>query len=158
MPITPCLWFNQNALEAAHFYASLFPNSRIIEQTPAAADYPSTQRGEILLVEVELDGQRLTLLNGGPHYTLTEAISLQFPCASQELADRYYDALMTDGGEASMRGWLKDRFGLSWQVYPQEMGAYIGGSDPEGAARAMAAMLTMQRIDLDVLRAALNGQ
>ncbi len=158
MPITPCLWFNHNALEAAHFYASLFPNSRIIEETRAAGDNPSTQRGEILLVEVELNGQRLTLLNGGPHFTLTEAISLQFPCASQEEADAYYDALVADGGETSMCGWLKDKFGLSWQVYPQEMGAYIGGSDPEGSARAMAAMLEMHRIDLEALKAAYYGE
>ena len=158
VPVTPCLWFNYDAVEAANFYVSLFPNSRIIEETRAAGDNPSTKRGDVLLVEVEIDGQHLTLLNGGPHFTLTEAFSLQFPCPSQAEADHFYDALLSDGGEASMCGWLKDKFGLSWQVYPQEMVSYVGGSDPEGAARAMAAMLKMQRIDLKVLRAAYLGE
>lgn len=157
MSITPCLWFNHNALEAAQFYVGLFPNSRILAEVPAGGDNPSTKQGQVLMVEVELDGQRLTLLNGGPQFPFTEAISLQFPCATQELADHFYDALIADGGEESQCGWLKDRFGLSWQVYPEQMGQYIGGSDAAGAARAMAAMLDMRRIDLDVLRRAYEG-
>ena len=110
------------------------------------------------MVEVELDGQRLTLLNGGPHFTFNEAISLQYPCDSQESADYFYDALIADGGEPSQCGWLKDKFGLSWQVYPAQMGDYLGGSDPAGAARAMAAMLEMQRIDLAALKLAYEGK
>ena len=157
MPITPCLWFNHNAVEAAHFYTSLFPNSQLLTEVPASGDNPSTQQGEILMVEVILDGQRLTLLNGGPQFPFTEAISMQYPCESQESADYFYDALIADGGQVSQCGWLKDKFGLSWQVYPSAMGDYLGGSDPEGAARAMAAMLDMQRIDLEALRRAYLG-
>lgn len=157
MSITPCLWFNHNALEAARFYTGLFPNSRILSEVPAGGDNPSTKAGDVLMVEVELDGLRLTLLNGGPEFPFTEAISLQYPCASQVEADRYYDALTADGGAESMCGWLKDKYGLSWQVYPADMGKYLGGSDPEGAARAMAAMLQMHRIDLETLRLAYEG-
>ena len=157
MAITPCLWFNHNAVEAAHFYASVLPNSRILSEVPAAGDNPSTSAGDVLMVEVELDGQRLTLLNGGPQFPQTEAFSLQVPCASQEEADALYSALIADGGAESQCGWLKDRFGLSWQVYPAEMGRYLGGPDPEGAARAMAAMLQMRRIDLEALRLAYEG-
>lgn len=157
MSITPCLWYNYNAIEAAYFYAEIFPNSRILTEVPAPGDNPSTQAGDILMVEVELDGLRLTLLNGGPHFTFNEAISLQYPCESQESADHFYDALIADGGAESQCGWLKDKFGLSWQVYPAAMGDYLGGSDPEGAARAMAAMLEMRRIDLETLRLAYEG-
>lgn len=154
MPITPCLWFNHNAVEAAHFYTQLFPNSRIFTEVPSAGDNPSTSRGEVLMVEVEIDGQRLTLLNGGPQFPFTEAISLQYPCDSQESADHFYNALIADGGVENQCGWLKDKFGLSWQVYPAQMGEYLGGPDPEGAARAMAAMLEMKRIDLAELKRA----
>lgn len=157
MAITPCLWFNHNAVEAAHFYVGLLPNSRILSEVPAPGDNPSTQAGDVLMVEVELDGQRLTLLNGGPHFPLTEAVSLQMPCDSQADADHYWDALIADGGAPSQCGWLKDKFGLSWQVYPAEMGQYLGGPDADGAARAMAAMLQMQRIDVAMLRKAYEG-
>ena len=157
MAITPCLWFNHNAVEAAHFYVGVLPNSRILSEVPAAGDNPSTGAGDVLMVEVELDGQRLTLLNGGPQFPQTEAFSLQVPCASQEEADALYSALIADGGAESQCGWLKDRFGLSWQVYPAEMGRYLGGPDAEGAARAMAAMLQMRRIDLEALRLAYEG-
>lgn len=158
MPITPCLWFNHNAVEAAHFYTSVLPNSRILSEVPASGDNPSTKAGDVLMVEVELDGQRLTLLNGGPAFSFSEAFSLQYPCASQAEADHYYDALIADGGEESMCGWLKDRFGLSWQVYPAAMGQYLGGPDAAGAARAMTAMLEMRRIDLEALRRAYEGE
>lgn len=158
MSITPCLWFNHNAVEAAHFYVDLIPNSQLLTEVPSPSDNPSTKAGEVLMVEVVLDGQRLTLLNGGPAFPLSEAVSLQFPCDSQESADRYYDALIADGGAESMCGWLKDKFGLSWQVYPADMGKYLGGSDAEGAARAMQAMLQMHRIDLETLRRAYEGE
>ena len=158
MSITPCLWFNHNAVEAAHFYTQLFPNSRLLTEVPAAGDNPSTSQGDVLMVEIELDGQRLTLLNGGPHFTLNEAFSLQFPCESQAIADHFYDALVADGGSEGQCGWLKDKFGLSWQVYPAEMGNYLGGSDADGAARAMGAMLKMKRIDVAALKAAYEGK
>ena len=158
MSITPCLWFNNNAVEAATFYTSLFPNSRLLTEIPAPGDNPSTKAGDVMMVDVELDGQRLTLLNGGPQFPFTEAVSFVFPCASQADADHYYDALVADGGEEGQCGWLKDRFGLSWQVIPAEMGKYLGSSDPEGAARAMQAMLQMRRIDLETLRRAYEGE
>lgn len=157
MSITPCLWYNLDAVEAAHFYVSVLPNSRILSEVPAPGDNPSTKQGDPLMVDVELDGQRLTLLNGGPQFPKSEAFSLQMPCASQEEADRLFDALIADGGAEGQCGWLKDRFGLSWQVYPAEMGRYLGGPDAEGAARAMAAMLQMGRIDLEALRRAYEG-
>ena len=155
--ITPCVWYNHNAVEAAHFYASVLPNSRVLTETAAPGDNPSTKAGDPLMVEVELDGLRLTLLNGGPMFPQTEAFSLQVPCASQAEADALYDALTADGGAPSQCGWLKDKFGLNWQVYPAQMGEYLGGSDAAGAARAMAAMLEMQRIDLEALRIAYEG-
>ena len=157
MTITPCIWFNHNAVEAAHFYARTLPNSRVLTETAAPGDNPSTKAGDPLMVEVDLDGLRLTLLNGGPMFPHTEAFSLQVPCASQAEADHLYDALTADGGEPSQCGWLKDKFGMSWQVYPAQMGEYLGGPDAEGAARAMAAMLEMQRIDLDAIRQAYIG-
>lgn len=157
MSVTPCLWFNHNAVEAARFYAEVIPNSRILSEIPAAGDNPSTSVGDVLMVQVELDGQPLTLLNGGPQFPFTEAFSLQLPCASQEAADRQWDALIRDGGAPGQCGWLKDRFGLSWQVFPADMGRYLGGPDADGAARAMAAMLQMTRIDLEALRSAYEG-
>ena len=157
MAVTPCVWFNHDALEAARFYVEVLPNSRIISEVPAGGDNPSTKAGEILFLEVELDGQRLTLLNGGPQFPHTQAFSLQVPCATQEQSDALFDALIAGGGAASQCGWLTDRFGLSWQVFPAAMGEYLNGPDPEGAARAMAAMLTMVRIDLEGLRVAYEG-
>jgi predicted 3-demethylubiquinone-9 3-methyltransferase (glyoxalase superfamily) len=154
MPITPCLWSNLNAEEMANFYVGLFPNSSVKNTMRAAADNPSVSQGAVLSVEIEIDGLSLTLLNGGAQFPFTEAFSLQYPCASQEVADYFYDALIADGGQESMCGWLKDKFGVSWQVYPQQLGDYVGGPNPEGAARAMAAMLSMRRIDLEALRRA----
>lgn len=158
MSLTPCIWCNHNAVEMAHFYAGIFPNSRVLTETAAPGDNPSTKQGEPLMVDVELDGLRLTLLNGGPQFPHTEAFSLTFPCESQAEADRYYDALIADGGESGRCGWLKDKFGFSWQVFPAAMGHYLGGSDAEGAARAMQAMLTMDRINLEELRRAYEGE
>jgi len=158
MPITPCLWTNHNAQEMAEFYVGLFPDSHIVDAMDAAADNPSVPRAQTLLVEIEIAGQRLTLLNGGPQFPFTEAFSLQYPCSSQEEADFFYDALIAHGGEPSMCGWLKDRFGLSWQVYPAELKDYVSGPDAEGSARAMQAMLTMQRINVSELRSAYLGE
>jgi predicted 3-demethylubiquinone-9 3-methyltransferase (glyoxalase superfamily) len=156
--IRPCLWFDGRAQEAAEFYVSLFPNSRIDVVSPAPGDNPSTKAGEALLVWFVLDGQRYIALNGGPQFPFTEAVSLQIDCDGQAEVDRYWAALVEGGGEHSMCGWLKDRFGLSWQVVPRQMGDYLGGPDPAGAARAMAAMLRMQKIDLEGLRRAYEDQ
>ncbi len=155
--ITPNLWFDGRAEEAAAFYVSLFPDSRIDGVTRAAADNPSTPAGAVLLVAFTLAGQHFVGINGGPQFPFTEAVSFQLDCDDQAEVDRYWEALVDGGGEHGMCGWLKDRFGLSWQVVPREMGAYVAGSDAAGAARAATEMLRMQKIDLARLRDAYEG-
>jgi predicted 3-demethylubiquinone-9 3-methyltransferase (glyoxalase superfamily) len=156
--ITPCLWFNHNAKEAAEFYASVFPDGAVTSVMAAPGDNPSTQRGEVLMVGFTLLGQRFSGLNGGPQFPFTEAVSFEITCEDQAEADRYWEALVQGGGEHSMCGWLKDRFGVSWQVAPKQAGDYLGGPDPEGAARATAAMLQMSRLDVEALRRAYEGE
>ena len=155
--IAPCLWFDGTAEEAATLYTSLFPDSRIDQVQRAPADNPSTEAGAVLTVEFTLAGRNYIGLNGGPQFTFTEAISLSIDCADQAEVDRYWDALLADGGEPSQCGWLKDRFGLSWQVIPRQLSEYLGGADREGAARAMKAMLQMSKIDVAKLRDAYEG-
>lgn len=155
--ITPCLWFDRNAEEAAEFYVSLFPDSRIDSVSRAPSDNPSTAAGEVLTVEFTLSGRKFVALNGGPRFRFTEAVSFQIDCEDQAEVDRYWEALIAGGGEPSMCGWLKDRFGLSWQVIPRQMGDYLGGPDPAGAARAMEAMLQMHKLDVAMLRKAYEG-
>lgn len=152
--LTPNLWFDRNAEEAAEFYVSVFPNSSVDAVTRSPSDNPSTKAGEVLLVSFTLDGTRFTGINGGPMFTFTEAISFEIDCADQAEVDRYWDALVAGGGEHGQCGWLKDRFGLSWQVVPREMGGYLGGPDAEGRARAMDAMLKMQKLDVEGMRRA----
>jgi len=156
--ITPSLWFDGNAEEAARFYTGLFPDSRIEAVSRAPADNPSTAAGEVLLVTFTLAGQRFTGINGGPQFRFTEAVSFEIDCADQAEVDRYWDALVEGDGEHGQCGWLKDRFGLSWQVVPRQLGDYVGGPDPAGAARAMGAMLRMQKLDVEALRAAYEGR
>ena len=155
--IAPCLWFDGQAEEAASFYTSLFPDSRIDNISRAPADNPSTAAGQVLTVEFTLSGQRYVGLNGGPDLPFTEAVSFQIDCADQAEVDRYWDALIEGGGSHGPCGWLKDRFGLSWQVIPKQLGDYLGGPDHDGAARAMQAMLQMQKLDIVKLRAAYEG-
>jgi len=156
--LTPNLWFDGQAEEAARFYVSIFPRSQVDDVTRAAADNPSTKAGDVLVVRFTLDGQPFLGLNGGPQFPFTEAVSFVIDCLDQAEVDRYWDALIEGGGEPSQCGWLKDRFGLSWQVVPREMGAYLGGPDPAGARRAMTAMLAMQKLDVAKLRAAYEGR
>jgi predicted 3-demethylubiquinone-9 3-methyltransferase (glyoxalase superfamily) len=155
--ITPNLWFDGPAEEAAAFYASLFPDSRVDEVMRAPADNPSTKAGEVLLVTFTLAGQRFTAVNGGPQFPFTEAVSFQIECDDQAEVDRYWEALVEGGGEHGPCGWLKDRFGLSWQVVPREMGAYLAGPSAAGAARAGEALLGMGQLDLARLREAYEG-
>ena len=155
--ITPCLWFNYQAEEAAAFYTSIFPDSRIDSVSRSPGDNPSTKAGDVLLVFFTLSGKPFIGLNGGPQFPFSEAISFEIDCADQAEVDRYWEALVEGGGEHGMCGWLKDRFGVSWQVVPREMGEILGGADPEGAARAMAAMLQMTKLDVAALRAAYDG-
>ena len=144
--ITPCLWFDGDGLEAAEFYVSLFPDSRIDDVSPAPDGSP-------LIISFTLMGRPFQALNGGPQFTFTEAVSLVIPCDGQVEVDRYWSAL-TQGGEESMCGWLKDRFGLSWQVVPDQLSEILGDPDPDRAARATQAMLQMRKLDIDALRAA----
>jgi len=153
--ITPNLWFDGNAEEAANFYLSVFENSRIV----SVARYPEGSpgpAGDVMVVEFELNGQRFTGINGGPQYKFSEAVSFQISCETQDEVDYYWEKL-TDGGEQGPCGWLKDRYGLSWQVTPRGMDELFGGDDPERAQRAMQAMLKMKKLDIGELRAAADG-
>jgi predicted 3-demethylubiquinone-9 3-methyltransferase (glyoxalase superfamily) len=154
-PITPNLWFDTQAEEAAAFYLSVFPNSRILTVTHYTEAGPR-EAGMVLTVEFELNGQRFVGINGGPNFTFDEAISFEIDCETQEELDYYWEAL-TDGGEESQCGWLKDRFGVSWQVVPTGMAELFADSDPERARRAMEAMLKMRKLDLAALQAAADG-
>lgn len=155
--IKPCLWFNGNAEEAARLYTSLLPDSRIDSVSHSPADNPSTPEGAVLTVQFTLAGQHFIGLNGGPDFQFNEAVSFTIDCRDQAEVDRYWDALTADGGEPSMCGWLKDRFGVSWQVIPRQLEEYLAGSDRDGARRAMQAMLQMNKIDVEALRAAYVG-
>ncbi len=155
--VTPCLWFDGNAAEAAAFYISIFPDSRVDDISRAASDNPSTPAGEVLTVTFTINGTTFVGLNGGPQYSFTEAVSFMIDCEDQAEVDHYWDALVEGGGEHGQCGWLKDRFGVSWQVVPRQLGEYLGGPDPDGRERAMQAMLEMQKLDIERLRAAYEG-
>lgn len=155
--IAPCLWFDGVAEEAAAFYTGLFPDSRIRSVSRAASDTPGNRKGDVITVDFELFGQRYVALNGGPQFPFTEAISLQVDCDDQAEVDRYWDALTADGGEESMCGWLRDRYGLSWQIVPRRLYALLEGDDPAASERAMRAMLGMRRLDVAALEAAYAG-
>ena len=154
--ITPNLWFDTQALEAAEFYVSVFPNSKITNVTHYTDSGPGPT-GEVLTVDFVLDGTRFTGINGGPEFTFDEAVSFLIECKDQDEIDHYWDALLAGGGEESMCGWLKDRFGLSWQVCPAGMEELFNDPDPERADRAMKAMLGMVKLDIAALRAAADG-
>ena len=156
--ITPNLWFDGNAEEAADFYVSLFPHSSVDNVHRAAAENPSTAEGQALVVNFTLDGRAFSGINGGSYFTFNEAISFAISCADQAETDRYWNALIADGGSEGQCGWLKDRFGVSWQVIPQQLGEYLGGPDADGARRAMQAMLEMTKIDVEGLRRAYEGE
>jgi len=155
--ITPCLWFDGNAEEAARFYTSLFPNSDIERVDTAAADTPSGPEGSVLTVAFNLDGRPFIGLNGGSDFRFNEAVSFSIDCADQAEVDRYWDALLADGGEPSVCGWLKDRFGLSWQVIPRQLPEMLKSGDQAAARRAMEAMLKMVKIDVAELERAYSG-
>jgi predicted 3-demethylubiquinone-9 3-methyltransferase (glyoxalase superfamily) len=155
--IRPCLWFDGQAEEAAHFYTSMFPGSEVLSVMRSPADNPSTTAGEVLLVVFTISGQPFTALNGGPQFTFSEAVSFEIDCADQSEVDRYWEALVEGGGEHGPCGWLKDRFGVSWQVVPRQMSDYLEGPDPAGNRRAMEAMLAMGKLDIEALRRAYEG-
>lgn len=152
--INVCLWFDTQAEEAARFYCSIFEQSRIVEVSHYT-DAGPREAGMVLSVIFELAGQRFMALNGGPQFTFDEAVSLQVGCADQEEIDRYWSRL-TDGGSESQCGWLKDRYGLSWQITPADMAQFFTGS-PERSRRAMKALLSMSKIDIEAMRTAADG-
>jgi len=153
--ITPCLWFDSEGEEAAAFYVSLFKNSRItgVSRYGDAGPRPA---GTVMVVAFELDGQPFTALNGGPEFSFNEAISLQIDCSSQEEVDHYWEGL-TAGGEEGPCGWLKDRYGVSWQVVPSELPTLLQDPDAGRSQRAMAAMMTMKKIDIAAVKAAADA-
>lgn len=157
MELTTCLWFNGQAREAASFYTSIFPNSSVEDNWIAPTDTPGNLQGEEVVVNFTIFGRPFIGLNGGPHFTHSEAVSFQIPCLDQAEIDKYWELLTADGGEESQCGWLKDKFGVSWQVTSPEMGQYLGGSDFAGAQRATLAMLQMQKIDLAAMKSAYLG-
>ena len=150
--LTPCLWFDTQGEEAANLYTSIFPNSRITHVSHYGEAGPR-DAGTVLTVEFELDGQAFTALNGGPQFTFSEAISFQVSCADQDEVDRYWSAL-TDGGEEGPCGWLKDRFGLSWQIVPRRLVELLEDPDREKSQRVMAAMLKMGKLEIAELERA----
>ncbi|MBE0009716.1 MULTISPECIES: VOC family protein [unclassified Arthrobacter] len=154
--MTTCLWFDTQAEEAAKFYVSLIGNSRItnISRYGDGAPVPADT---VMTVDFLLDGVPYQGLNGGPMFQFTEAVSLVVSTPSQEETDRLWTALTADGGEESMCGWLKDRYGLSWQIVPARLGELLAGPDAEGASRTMQAMLTMRKIEISELERAYNG-
>lgn len=159
--IRPCLWFDDQAEEAARFYAGIFPNSKvgaIARYGKAGVEVHGRKAGSVMTVEFELDGLAILALNGGPMFRFNEAISLQVICATQKEIDRYWTELGAGGDpKAQQCGWLKDRYGLSWQVVPALMDELFTGDDAAGAARAMNAMLKMKKLDIETLRRARDG-
>lgn len=158
-PIAACLWFDDQAEEAVQFYTSVFHNSKIGAVTrygEAGREFHGRPVGSVLTIEFELNGRPFTALNGGPQFKFNEAISFQIPCETQEEIDYYWDKLL-EGGAENVCGWLKDRYGLSWQVYPKALIDMISDPDPERSGRAMTAMMGMKKMDLAELRRAYEG-
>jgi predicted 3-demethylubiquinone-9 3-methyltransferase (glyoxalase superfamily) len=154
--ISPCLWFDGEAEEAANFYVSLLPNSRIDHVQKNVTDSPAGKAGTVLVVAFTLAGQRFLALNGGTRFEYTHAISFQVDCADQAEVDRLWDAL-SDGGAVEQCGWLKDRYGVSWQITPRVLVEMLGDPDQEKAQRVMQAMMQMIKIDIEGLRRACDG-
>jgi predicted 3-demethylubiquinone-9 3-methyltransferase (glyoxalase superfamily) len=155
--VSPCLWFDGEAEAAAKFYVSLLPGSAIETIQKNTVDGPAGKAGTVLLVEFTLAGQRFMALNGGMRMEYTHAVSFKIDCNDQAEVDRLWDAFLSGGGQAERCGWLRDRFGVSWQIVPQALPKYLGGADREGAARAMQAMLGMVKLDIDALKRAYEG-
>jgi predicted 3-demethylubiquinone-9 3-methyltransferase (glyoxalase superfamily) len=155
--ITPCLWFESNALEAAQFYTSVFPKSEIREVHRSMADTPGNKEGSVLLVTFTLTGQAYQALNGGPHDRFNDAISLSVSCDDQAEVDRLWAALTADGGRPVQCGWLKDKFGVSWQIVPKRLQELMADPDREKGKRVMQAMMRMVKLDVAELQRAYDG-
>lgn len=159
--IAPCLWFDDQAEEAARFYTSIFPNSRIVSvshYTEAGKEVHGRPPGSVMTADFELEGLSFTALNGGPHFKFTEAVSFQVNCDTQEEIDSYWEKLSAGGDiRAQQCGWLKDKYGLSWQIVPVIMAELMGDSDKARAGRVMNAMLKMKKLDIAELKRAAGG-
>jgi 2-polyprenyl-6-hydroxyphenyl methylase/3-demethylubiquinone-9 3-methyltransferase len=156
--IAPCLWYDGQAEEAATFYASVFPNSSVDAVNRSPADYPSGKAGNVLTVEFTVLGMKFLGLNGGPQFKFDEAVSFQVYTETQEETDRYWNAIVDNGGQPSACGWCKDRFGLSWQITPRVLMEMMTSTDRFAAKRAMEAMMTMGKIDIATLERAYAGE
>ena len=156
--ISPCLWFSSEAEEAAKFYVSLLPDSRIEKIQRNTVDSPGGKAGTVLVVDFTLAGQRFMALNGGMKMEYTHAVSFKIDCADQAEVDRLWDTLLANGGKAEQCGWLKDRYGVSWQIVPTALTKYLGGADTAGARRAMQAMLGRVELDIEDLKRAYEGK
>jgi predicted 3-demethylubiquinone-9 3-methyltransferase (glyoxalase superfamily) len=156
--ITPCLWFDGEAEDAAKFYVSLLPDSRIEHLQKNTVDSPAGKAGSALVVEFTLAGQRFMALSGGTRFEYTHAVSFKIDCADQAEVDRLWDALCAEGGQPERCGWLKDRYGVSWQIVPAALLKYLGGPDRAGAQRAMQAMLQMNKLEIAGLKNAYEGK
>ncbi len=156
--ISPCLWFDGEAEEAANFYVSLLPASKIEKIQRNPVDGPAGKAGSVLVVEFTLAGQRFMALNGGMRFEYSHAVSFKIDCADQAEVDRLWEALSSGGGQVERCGWLKDRYGVSWQIVPAKLVQYLGGPDKAGAQRAMQAMLKMVKLDIEGLRRAYEGR
>jgi predicted 3-demethylubiquinone-9 3-methyltransferase (glyoxalase superfamily) len=155
--IIPCLWFDGAAEEAASFYVTLLPDSRVDGVHRSPTDYPAGKEGDVLTVEFTLAGQPFVALNGGGEFKFNEAVSFQIPCEDQAEIDRLWEAIGAGGGQPIACGWIKDRFGLSWQVFPRRLPEMLASPDREAAKRAMEAMMKMVKIDLGEIERAFAG-
>jgi len=155
--ISPFLWYDDKAEEAANFYVSIFKNSKVVSVARYGEAGPGP-KGSAMTVAFELDGQKFVALNGGPHFKFTEAVSFVVNCTSQEEVDNFWEKLVEGGGKESQCGWLKDKYGLSWQVVPTVLPELLQNKDPEKANRVMQAMLKMVKIDIETLKRAAEGE
>ena len=156
--ITPCLWFDGNGEEVLDFYTGIFPNSRVVDRLYWPANGPGPKDGGLLTATFQLDGQEFMVLNGGPEYKFTPALSLYVPCETQAEVDHYWDKLLEGGGKPVQCGWLTDRYGVSWQVAPHAMIRMFQDKDVEKAGRAMRAMMQMVKLDLATVQKAYDGR
>jgi predicted 3-demethylubiquinone-9 3-methyltransferase (glyoxalase superfamily) len=154
--ITPFLWFDSQAEEAANFYISIFKNSKVNEKTYYTGEEPMGKKGSLMTVDFELDGQEFVALNGGPQFKFTEAISFSIDCETQEEIDYYWEKLTAGGGEEVQCGWLADKYGLSWQVVPANLKKWAG--DPARFKRVMQALMPMKKLDMATLQRAYDGK
>jgi predicted 3-demethylubiquinone-9 3-methyltransferase (glyoxalase superfamily) len=155
--ITPFLWYSTQAEEAANYYASVFPDSRVTRVVSMPTDSPSGPAGSVKVVDFILFGQSFTAMSAGPHHPFNQAISFVVNCESQAEIDRYWDALLAGGGSPDACGWLRDRFGVSWQIVPTELVTMMGDADAAKGKRAADAMMKMIKLDIEALRAAFDG-